>query len=470
MLITVQGFKNKINNSVDVIATLSAVSAIKLQKTTLVVQLIDNTVKNVENLLIGKSLRAKEIRTNGISLTSLETGIDALLREQISHTLDQKDFESASHQLASTSNTYDVIGVTLKKDFVQDLIDKEENFDAIKQMLESSQEIYDVVFVLLPSKNQELCQKITTMANSNFVCVRQSKAEPLPEGKNIFPIVTDYETTSAFNLKHYKKQWNRKQIFVMPHNVGYKDAAIADSLLLFLSKNVQDDKSDENFYLINNMDYTLKSLLGFTEKEEQALELKGIEAAKKNLTIAPLEITKNDFEERTIKKGFFAKPYTVITPVDNSNLDAHEETLQPPADTSIEEKVDEPVETETEPVQLAEEKKVSQEKDSEKKNIFGFHKNKKNKASAPVKNDEPAVVVAEEKNADTESGKVYAKDAFKRLLDYSLKRGLAPEEAIMKLGLKPTDSKEKLLEAIINAENEEKNEPATIGELLAAMQ
>lgn len=79
----------------------------------------------------------------------------------------------------------------------------------------------------------------------------------------------DYEQESAYNARFLKKSYGVKHLYVMPHNVKYRDASIQGQLVRFAMRNIEPSKADVNEYMISSLYRLMTEMFGNMAKPEE---------------------------------------------------------------------------------------------------------------------------------------------------------------------------------------------------------
>lgn len=306
MIITVQGTHKGNNGAVGVVSALSALTVANRQKKTLVLQLINKTDNNVQNILTGAKIKNETLNAE-MNIDDIENGIDALMIHSAGGKITPDIFTQCTKNLVKsvTDNMYDLAYSSDKTDFEAEFLLRKDSF---KNFFKNASDVYDIIYVLLPSKDKVLCNEVMEYADANVVCVRQKNAETYNKGKKDFFIVTDFEDTSVYNVKTMKKFYGVKTIHGLMHNVAYKDAVSQGNLLNFLMKNTKNTKADSNYYFSHYINVIIDDILG-KEKIEEDVDIEKM--ADKDSVISyqneKEEIPTENIQEVTKKKGLFGK-------------------------------------------------------------------------------------------------------------------------------------------------------------------
>lgn len=303
MIITVQGSNGKMNSSPSVAGVIATLNAISLNRKTLIIQLIDRS----PNYCIEKMMYHTE--TSEMEFSSLMTGIDALIRHKESGRATKDTFEDYCKSLLTQDNLLDIAESSNKAEFSLEL-ETTEKKSALFGLLEDAKHIYDDIYVLLAPINTSTYAELIEKSDINIVCVPQSNERVLHKNEKTRIVVTDYDNTSMYAIKYLQKHHGVKNIYVMPHNIGFKDAKISGTLLDFVTKNKNDDKSDINFRFMDAMYRLLGSVTGKEVVIKQDYE-DSINKKPYYKTFADLKrLNASNVRKITVKNGIFGKTTT----------------------------------------------------------------------------------------------------------------------------------------------------------------
>lgn len=334
MIVAVNGYNGKKNKATMTTACLAGMSVMTINAKTLVIQLLDADISSVEQMLNGRATIAEK---NTRQITFSEEGIDALLRAVDSNKIIRDDFKQFCTPMMQTENLLDVTAISKNKRFTETFMTKIEN---LKNVLESAQDIYDNIFLLVSPREEGAVKAVNEMADHSIYCLTQGHLEKGNiYGKNISFVITDFEPESMFSLKSAKKSFctRKERIFKINRNIGCIDASHNGTLLSYIKKNREVDVEDINFVwhddLRRILDYVLygegtenrkitenmkkhkeevrtyKECEGIVEKEEK-FELAGYDTSMKEKQgffsrlfnrnkKRPLSVPRTAIEERT---------------------------------------------------------------------------------------------------------------------------------------------------------------------------
>lgn len=320
MIVTIQGYKGENNHAVDFAGVVSATNAIKNQRRSVIMQFTNHTNRTLEKLMTGKDDKKNVLAFGGnAAYMNLSSGIDSLMRIAETTEPSAEDFSRASRSFGAHANTYDVVEVSQKRSFEEEAF---QNKEVIENIITAAQKLYNDVFIVLPSNNEEFSLFIMEKAKHNFICFKQGiqEAKPVKRGKNICPVLTGYISTSKFNTKFYQKLWGVKRVFVFPQNVEFIDAAISEDLFTYLKTNNRIGANDSNAYFANCIDSICNMISGKSQKE---VDFERLEAKKEENSIHVLKT--RSFTVKMDKKG---RPIKVSskneTPEETGNTTAKE--------------------------------------------------------------------------------------------------------------------------------------------------
>lgn len=265
MVVTVQGYNGKKNKAACTAASLAAMSAMVKMSKTLIIQLINKDINSAENILIGKSMEEHVIKKDELEFT--DDGIDSMLRTVDVTKLMKSDFDSMCTPLLKGENHFDVASITKSYNLGSVLVNKK---DAISNLIENAKAVYDNIFILMPSDNDEVSAMVNEMelVDKSVYCMTQGFfRKGTVYGKNVVYVVTDFETSSYYSLKTVKKTYEnsskirKERVFKIAHNVGFNDAVKGGRLLQFARINRNLTKEDANFQWSEDVKNILAYLL-----------------------------------------------------------------------------------------------------------------------------------------------------------------------------------------------------------------
>ena len=266
MIITVQGMNHKNNKAVQTVSTLAGMDSLINGNKTLIVQLINPDIDTADNTLNKNTDIAYGIAKNSFA----ETGIDSLLRICAGTVLGTTEFEQFCTPMRRTKFALDVAEISKNVEFTKTLANRIED---IKEILTAAAEVYQNVYVLVDSKDDDLLKIVNEMdiVNRSVYCLRQghmTKGDVY--GKNILYVVTDFHGDSEFSMKSMKNAYvsKREPIYPLTFNIRATDAAMKGRLLYFLLRNTEEGKTDVNYAWYKDV----RNILSGIEKMREAKE------------------------------------------------------------------------------------------------------------------------------------------------------------------------------------------------------
>ena len=258
MIVAVNGYNGKKNKATMTTACLAGMSVMTMNAKTLVIQLLDADISSVEQMLNGRATIAER---NTRQITFSEEGIDALFRTVDFNKIIRDDFNQFCTPMMQTENLLDVTAISKNKRFTETLATKMEN---LKNILESAQDIYDNIFLLVSPREEEAVKAVNEMADQSIYCLTQGHLEKgNVYGRNISFVVTDFDPESMFSLKSAKKVFctKKERIFKINRNTGCIDASHNGTLLSYIKKNREVDVEDINFIWYDDLRKILDDVL-----------------------------------------------------------------------------------------------------------------------------------------------------------------------------------------------------------------
>lgn len=276
MIIGVQGTHYGNNEAVKVLNALAVMGVIKDQNSTLILQFTNKTRKSAEKYLIGKTLQNESLIAN-TSIPDITVGMDALLAQALGAESSEKFYSGVSRVLEAngTPNVFDIVISSRKESFERELLNKQQksatqDHDYFEILLKMASQVYKMVFILMPSKNQPLCQELLKFVDINLICVHQGNVEPVTHGgKQEMYIATDYCSGSAFNSKTLAQMYGQKIIYGCMHDIAYNDACANGTALEFLKQNITSTKDSRSYPLIHNIEILYNAITRKTDRKTE---------------------------------------------------------------------------------------------------------------------------------------------------------------------------------------------------------
>lgn len=245
MIYSITGWDLHENQATKLTALLAAYTSLALHKNTLVLQLTNPRKTTVENILVGKQLQLNRI--DALDYSYSEEGIDALLRYAKYNTLAEETIADAVTPLLQKEKLLDIAKPSRKADFELEMA---EDMESVISCIQTLDQYYDVIYILLPEQNRNFCNTLyEVLEDNNIKCVAQAIPARAANNKNFTFVIPDYEARSTYSAAYIKKVLGVKSLYYFARNVAFNDAAIGGTVLEFTQKNLNNDKSDENYYL-----------------------------------------------------------------------------------------------------------------------------------------------------------------------------------------------------------------------------
>ncbi len=319
MIVTVQGTHKSFNHANELLAALSVMGYATEQKKTLILQFTNKSEKSVENLLIGKKLRNESLIAD-TSIPDVSVGMDPLVAKTRGY--DSKIFSQTTKAMVSTkkTNLFDIAYVSRKESFEEELMSREmdiaekddEQAGIIESLLTAANEVYDIVYVLVPNDNQVLAKSILSYADISLICVYQGHAETYIKSDNVnvkeIIVIDDFELGSAYNGKVMAKIYGVPTVFGLFHNVGFKDACTDGVVLQWVNTQRKCQKHDPAYDLIHNLELLYNSIVGNKSKKKADVDFDELpKLAKETELIRTWEPANYDVVCVVKKTGLFVK-------------------------------------------------------------------------------------------------------------------------------------------------------------------
>ena len=350
MIIEVQGTKARGGQAGAIAVMIAGMEAFSKGKKTLLISLRNNAPGNdIEDFILAP---ADTAQTND-SMFGMASGInaknvDTLIRDADTNTLNNDSFDMAVTPIMKIKNGFDFLGTTQESDFEKML---PRRVLLIDEIIEKAKKIYDCIIIYVSPKTgakQDYCEVIDHINESVdkiVAIIKQGRrrnviAANMPPADKTAYIIADYESESKWSVKRLKKDYSAQHIFILPHNIQFRDAKEDGVLPVFCRKNVEvldgNQKADYNYPFMKELDNIVSFVDGGEKKEPFMLnEALVHEFGEKIPPVQKLE----DYgipvvTESTRKKGLFGKPETYQTVMFGVNapdehMDKQDETALP---------------------------------------------------------------------------------------------------------------------------------------------
>lgn len=301
MIVSILDAENRVDEAAAITALIAGVSAIAKSKKTLVLQYTDAGMTSILDILSGREIKGNEIRD---IYSYDDDGLDALLLRAETSDLTKEHYDECVTKLLEKDNMFDVIRPTAKSNLYELTED-----GALKNILINAKPIYDYVFVLIPGDKAKRRKLVTDLSDEDIVIVPQGKdigSVDVSNGKTNV-LVKDYEADSRFDLSGMRKKYGVKKIYTIPHNVGFRDAVMLESLLDFILRNRKDIKGDDNYLLTSSLNELMGRYVSDNHDEDEEISLEtavaGSYLVKDDLTLLP----ESSVQEVNVKRGLFGR-------------------------------------------------------------------------------------------------------------------------------------------------------------------
>lgn len=227
-------------------------------------------LNNLESPLIGTS--ATELRE-----VFTDVGIDALARYIKYATLDEETVGNCCISLLNKQ--LNLLAGTTKnnKDIFESDMAK-----TIPQILTAVGLYHDLVFIDTNSGNNPLTNLVLEQADLVIVNISQNisiindlfQNYKIDMEKSIF-LIGNYDDDSRYNMHNLKRKYrefNNKNLVVIPYNVNYLDAQSEGEVIKFFLKNLDCEKDDYNYRFISGVRQTTDKIMKFVEKQKVVSE------------------------------------------------------------------------------------------------------------------------------------------------------------------------------------------------------
>lgn len=320
MIFHITGTGKSDNRCMETAAVIAAVSAIKYNRKTLILQMYSDKV-GIEHVLDRGAAEVFE-QTN-----RNDTGIDNLLLWATSGALSQTHFDVSVIDMFKEHNLFDVAPVSKKRDAAVELKAQKKHLSIV---FEKAEKIYDTVIVVTKWYDKDLKEMVSELIKGHgrtILCMDQSleypvfvpkedvkkkghdqknkKDEDVKQDDTLY-FISDFDSMSSFATKVIKKHYGMQNLYTAPLCTEFSDARKKGVLLSFLVKNMDADVKSEAFEIIGSYK-TLVSAL-YLENQETETELPLIEhfTPCQGITLDTLPLEGHfETKEEYITKGFW---------------------------------------------------------------------------------------------------------------------------------------------------------------------
>ncbi len=269
-IITFQGSKLRGRNVGAITIFTAAMEAFKTNKKVLVMSLRDyKNGHNIEDYALpseaGLTDESGMLNLEGYSFS--DNGLDAVIRRADTDSLNEEQLDMCITPTLLRAKL-DILRSTKEALFEKNLHTR---WETIKKILELANRVYDYVFVYIPASNDEFVKKINEISDKNIIVVRQGNKEFVSKENEPYAdktryLVTDFEDESVWSERRLKSLYNVKSsMYIMPHNVRFRDAKEDGELIKFAMKNNELNKGDYNYPLFAEAE----KLLDFIDNKEE---------------------------------------------------------------------------------------------------------------------------------------------------------------------------------------------------------
>lgn len=250
MLIITRDAENNTKEGCQSTALLACVSALGKSKRTLAMQLTPKGDESIFQYVIGKEYKATSVH----DIYKYEnTGLDSLLVEAEMHTVSEEIVNYSVTSILDKKNTFDILFPSDYSDILS-MFNEQTMVNVFTYLTNSKNRMYDHIYVYIPLDAEAIYDIVKPFADAEVLFMPQNRMNVKKMlTDDTFLVIKDYEKNSKYDIKFIKKQTGAKHIYEIPHNVGYRDALISETLIDYVHKNRNDMKTDDNFAFISSV-------------------------------------------------------------------------------------------------------------------------------------------------------------------------------------------------------------------------
>lgn len=211
--------------------------------------------------LIGKSTSNNKIISRGYTFD--DSGLDALLRRMETGSLNAESFSDCCTNIVQTDNGFDVASPSKRAD-LESFIAKSETF--LKRFFDVANKVYDLVLVVGDGRERESLKVLQSLCEREVVVITQGEKTSISLGrKDALYCIDNYDQSSIFNYKRMKELYgvqSDSKMYPVPYNIRFKDSCRSRAAIEFIAKNVETDKTDDDFIFNDCITKLASAVLG----------------------------------------------------------------------------------------------------------------------------------------------------------------------------------------------------------------
>lgn len=275
MIFEFQGAKNRGGSVGDIMSAMAVYQALRTNKKVLIIPLRKHRVgSDIEDCLIPAGTDSGSVGNMDLvdQFSFTDTGIDAVMRRAGGGVITPDQFDNCVTPLMEEARGLDILRTTKAPRFEEDL---SANWEFVKAIITCAKTMYDYIFVSVSPDYDSFLKNIGELADRIILVARQGKKEPVSETNSAFEkkisyLISDFEDASTWNRRKMAKMYKTKSLYILPHNVLFRDAKENGETIKFIRTNVNVDKNDYNYKLMSEMLRLLKHLDSGADETDDA--------------------------------------------------------------------------------------------------------------------------------------------------------------------------------------------------------
>lgn len=259
MIALIHGTNNHSNRSDRIAIAVAGAANFRFAKKVLLLSMSKRF--DLEDTMIGKATSNTKIISRGYTFD--DSGLDALLRRMETGSLNAESFSDCCRNIVPTDNGFDVAAVSKRAD-LESFISKSETY--LKRFFDIANKVYDLVIVVGDGRERDSLKVLQSLCEREVVVITQGEKVDISLGrKDALYCIDNYDPSSIFNYKKMKELYgvqSDSKMYPVPYNIRFKDSCRSKSACDFIAKNVEDDKSDDDYVFNDCVTKLASAVLG----------------------------------------------------------------------------------------------------------------------------------------------------------------------------------------------------------------